>query len=240
MHSHLAKPFIALVLALAIPLALPLTAWADAAKLDSYLPQGCYHAGEYQQHKTLAGMDKPLITDGSFAFNCNQGLIWHTQSPIIETIIYKAQGDHVIMRADGSTQALDSRAQRALGKILNNLIGGNSDYLQQTFSITEKSNSIEEGNSAGKESGIGKENNIGKESSLELIPKNKQMQKFLRSLSITPQTDSVKITLQLAEQETIAIRIFARHSFANLEQAQCEQLPKLSPQACKILFKGMH
>jgi hypothetical protein len=228
MHSHLAKPFIALVLALAIPLALPLTAWADAAKLDSYLPQGCYHAGEYQQHKTLAGMDKPLITDGSFAFNCNQGLIWHTQSPIIETIIYKAQGDHVIVRADGSTQALDSRAQRALGKILNNLIGGNSDYLQQTFSITEKSNSIEEGNSA------------EKDSSIELIPKNKQMQKFLHSLSITPQAESVKITLQLAEQETIAIRIFARHSFANLEQAQCEQLPKLPPQACKILFKGMH
>jgi hypothetical protein len=222
MRLPFAKIFVAIVLALAIPLALPLTAWADATKLGSYLPQGCYHAGEYQQHKTIAGMDKPLITDGSFAFNCNQGLIWHTQSPIIETIIYKAQGEHVIVRADGSTQALDSRAQRALGKILNNLIGGNSDYLQQTFSITEKNNSIEEG------------------SSLELTPKNKQMQKFLHSLSITPQADSVKITLQLAEQETIAIRIFARHSLANLEQNQCEQLPKLPPQACKILFKGMH
>lgn len=234
MRSHFAKPFIAFVLAFAVPLALPITAWADATKLDSYLPQGCYHAGEYQQHKMLAGMDNPLITNGSFAFNCNQGLIWHTQSPIIETIIYKAQGDHVIVRPDGSTQALDSRAQRALGKILNNLIGGNSDYLQQTFSITEKSNSIEEVSSAEKESGI------GKESSLVLTPKNKQMQKFLHSLSITPQAESVKITLKLAEQETIAIRIFARQSFSNLEQAQCEQLPKLPPQSCKILFKGMH
>ena len=202
-------------------LAAPLTAWAGTTKLSSYLPEGCYHAGEYQQHKTLAGMDKPLITDGSFAFNCNQGLIWHTQSPITETIIYKAQGDHVIMHADGSAQVLDSRAQRALGKILNNLIGGNSDYLQQTFSILEK-------------------NSTEKDSSVELIPKNKQMQKFLHSLSITPQADSVKITLQLAEQETIAIHIFARRSFTSLEQAQCEQLSKLPPQACKILFKGAH
>lgn len=203
-----------------------LGASADTAKLSNYLPEGCYHAGEYQQHKTLVGMDKPLITDGSFAFNCNQGLIWHTQSPITETIIYKAQGDHVIMRADGSAQVLDSRAQRALGKILNNLIGGNSDYLQQTFSILEK-------NSAEKDS-------KDKENSIELTPKNKQMQKFLHSLSITPQTDSVKITLQLAEQETVTIRIFARHSFTSLEQTQCEQLPKLPPQACKILFKGTH
>jgi hypothetical protein len=204
----------------------PLTAWANTTTLSSYLPEGCYHAGEYQQHKTLAGMDNPLITDGSFVFNCNQGLIWHTQSPITETIIYKAQGDHFMVRADGGTQVLDSRAQRALGKILNNLIGGNSDYLQQTFSITEKETSDEKGT------------NNEKESSVELIPKNKQMQKFLHSLSITPQTDSVKITLQLAEQETIAIRIFARRSFTSLEQTQCEQLAKLPPQACKILFKG--
>ena len=210
MRSPFAKSFIAIFLMFATPLA----AWANTTTLSSYLPEGCYHAGEYQQHKTLAGMDKPLITDGSFAFNCNQGLIWHTQSPISETIIYKAQGNHVVVRADGSTQVLDSRAQRALGKILNNLIGGNSDYLQQTFSIVEN------------------------EDRVELTPKNKQMQKFLHSLSITPQTDSVKITLQLAEQETIAIRIFARRSFTRLEQPQCEQLPKLPPQACKILFKG--
>jgi hypothetical protein len=218
MRASFSKFFTAIFLMFAAPLAV----WANTTTLSNYLPEGCYHAGEYQQHKTLAGMDKPLITDGSFVFNCNQGLIWHTQSPITETIIYKAQGDHFMVRADGSTQVLDSRAQRAMGKILNNLIGGNSDYLQQTFSIVEKESSIE------------------KEDSVELTPKNKQMQKFLHSLSITPQTDSVKITLQLAEQETIVIRIFARRSFTTLEQTQCEQLPKLPPQACKILFKGAH
>jgi hypothetical protein len=221
------SPFSKIFTAIFLMFAAPLVVWANTTTLSSYLPEGCYHAGEYQQHKTLAGMDKPLITDGSFAFNCNQGLIWHTQSPITETIIYKAQGDHLMVRADGSTQVLDSHAQRALGKILNNLIGGNSDYLQQTFSIVEKGSSIK------------KEDSV-KESSVELTPKNKQMQKFLHSLSITPQADSVNITLQLAEQETIAIRIFARRSFTSLDQTQCEQLPKLPPQACKALFKGVH
>ena len=219
-------PFAKIFTAIFLIFAAPPVVWANTTTLSSYLPEGCYHAGEYQQHKTLAGMDKPLITDGSFAFNCNQGLIWHTQSPITETIIYKAQGDHLMVRAAGSTQVLDSRAQRALGKILNNLIGGNSDYLQQTFSIVEKS-SLEK---AGTE----------KEDSVELTPKNKQMQKFLHSLSITPQADSVNITLQLAEQETIAIRVFARRSFTSLDQTHCEQLPKLPPQACNILFKGAH
>ncbi len=227
MRTPFAKIFAATLLMLTASLTAPLIAWADTYKLSNYLPEGCYHAGEYQQHKILAGIDKPLITDGSFAFNCNQGLIWHTQSPITETIIYKAQGDHVMMRADGSTQILDGRAQRALGKILNNLIGGNGDYLQQTFTIVESDNSNK------KEDGK-------KASSLELTPKKKQMQKFLNSLNITPQADSVKITLQLAEQETITIRIFARQTFTGFEQAQCEQLPKLPPQACKILFKGEH
>lgn len=192
----------------------PITALADTTQLHSYLPEGCYHAGEYEQQKTLVGIDKPLVTQGSFAFNCNQGLIWHTQSPITETIIYKIQGEHFMLRADGSTQVLDSRVQRALGKLLTHLIGGNSGYLQETFTLIETENSV------------------------ELTPKNKQMQKFLHSLSIAPQTDSVKITLQLAEQETIAIRIFSRRSFTNLEQPQCEQLANLPPQACALLFKG--
>jgi hypothetical protein len=212
------SPFIkSLIVIFLIFVALATRADTNTLELSSFLPGGCYHAGEYQQHKTLAGMDKALITDGSFAFNCNQGLIWHTQSPITETIIYKAQGNQFVVRADGTTQALEGRAQRALGKILNNLIGGNSDYLRQTFSIAQKDDNV------------------------ELTPKNKQMQKFLLSLSITkPHADSVKIILQLAQQETIAIRIFARRSFTTLEQTQCEQLPKLPPLACNMLFKGAH
>ena len=67
MRASFSKFFTAIFLMFAAPL----TAWANTTTLSSYLPEGCYHAGEYQQHKTLAGMDKPLITDGSFVFNCH-------------------------------------------------------------------------------------------------------------------------------------------------------------------------
>ncbi|RYZ90844.1 MAG: hypothetical protein EOO68_24310 [Moraxellaceae bacterium] len=205
--KHLNTLFSTLVL-----LCMSSTVWADLA---TYLPRGCYHAGQYEQQKHLAGVAKPLITQGSFAFNCHQGLIWHTQSPIIETIVYKTQGDHFILRADNNAQVLDSRVHRALGKILNNLIGGNSDYLQQTFTILEQPDG------------------------LVLTPKNKQMQKFLHSLNVTQKKDAIDITMELAEQEITEIHIFSRRSFEALDQSQCAELSGISPAACNILFRGI-
>ena len=188
---------------------------SHAGALDTYLPQGCYHSGQYQQNKTLKDMTKPLVTEGSFAFNCNYGLIWHTQLPIVETAIYKTQGDYFILAKDTAPKKLDNRIYRALGKLLNNLIGGNNEYLQQNFTIDERVNSV------------------------VLTPKNKQMKKFLQTLTISSLDKGIKLHLDVADQETLDIQIFSQKSLESFEQNQCEQLADLQPKSCELLFKGL-
>jgi len=190
----------------------PLTSHAET--LSSYLPEGCYHTGQYKQSKTVKDMTKPLVTEGSFAFNCHHGLIWHTQLPIIETVIYKTQGDNLVLKDDLVLPKADNRIYRALGKLLNNLIGGNDDYLQQNFTITEQVESV------------------------ILTPKNKQMQKFLRKLTISKRENSLNIHLDIADQQTQDIEIFSQRRLDSFEQHQCEQLVDISQAACRLLFDG--
>ena len=199
-----------------------LPAFSQNADIASYLPSGCYHAGQYEQKKTVEGIDKDLNTKGTFLFNCDQGLIWNTNNPINETLIYKIQGNHSIINADGSVKTLEGRIHRELGKLLNNLIGGNAEYLHQNF--TSMPFSIDH---------IDKEPEKG----LELTPKSKQMQKFLRGLQIRQGKESVSITLYLGEKETTYIRIFGRQQFTEMNAAQCLDITKLSA-ACDALFKG--
>jgi hypothetical protein len=194
---------------------LPYSALAQVDSLATYLPESCYYAGQYQQQKMLNGLDKPLLSEGSFVFNCKQGLIWHTQSPIVETIVYKTKGKPYILHENMSEQVLGSKIHQSLGNILNNLMGGNSAYLQQTFTFIENQHG------------------------LVLIPKKQQMKNFLTSLSIEKKSDSVMITLLLAENETTSIRIFDRQNFAILEEKDCAQLKNSSASACKLLFKGL-
>ena len=190
------------------------SSFCHAQKLEKYLPQGCYHTGQYKQIKTLKDVKKPLITEGSFAFDCNQGLIWHTHLPIVETAIYKIEGDHSLLREDATLQKLDNRVHRTLGKLLNNLIGGNEDYLQQNFSITEQDDAA------------------------VLAPKNKQMKKFLQALIISKSENLINIHLDVVEQDDFDIQIFSQQKLTSLDHSQCEHLPRVPLAACKILYDG--
>jgi hypothetical protein len=196
---------------------------AQDDEMTKYLPSGCYHAGEYQQKKTITGVDIALNTIGTFVFNCDQGLIWHTQTPIHETLIYKIKGRHSIINSEGIIKNLDGRIHRELGKLLTNLIGGNKEYLTQHFSSApiHTDNTKKDATSG-----------------IELTPKNKQMQKFLHSLQITPDTEAVNITLFLAEKETTQIRISDLKSFSEMTQSQCIAIATLPSLACDALFKG--
>lgn len=188
---------------------------AQTDKLTAYLPQDCYHAGQYQQQKVMSGVGKTLTTEGSFIFNCEQGLIWHTQTPIAETIVYNIQGNHFLVRADGSKHALNTRVHRSLGKILTNLMGGDEAFLRKTFLITEQQNE------------------------LHLAPKNKQMKAFLHALTIVKQNETLHISLQLAEQDSITIVISGAQRFATFNQTECLTIAHHFSQACHILFQGV-
>lgn len=168
--------------------------------LKHYLPESCYQIGRYTQQKSIAGINKLLDTEGSFAFACDKGLLWHTALPLNETLVYQLQGGTQLVRADGTSQKLSGTVQRHLGQMLNHLLGGNSAYLEKMFVI------------AATETGI------------QLTPRKKRMEKFLRNIHITRTRDAVTIRMQHQGDEFTAIRVFELQPLPSLSAPQCAQL----------------
>jgi hypothetical protein len=183
------------------------------SSLQDSLPKSCYIAGNFQQHKQLADIPQALKSNGEFIFACDQGLIWHTREPHRETLIYRRDGKHQLILPDTEAERLTGRVHRELGKILNNLIGADIDYLNQHFDDT-----VTENHHA-------------------LIPKNKRLRKFINSIGISPASGGTHISIIQQEQETTDITISQTQAFDSISADNCASLFTHQPEACALLFQ---
>lgn len=206
------RKFTFLMLALASWWCAPVIAQDNIDTLQEYLPSGCHHAGQYRQEKTLAGLEQALITEGSFVYSCELGLIWHTATPVTETIIYKITAEHFLLSEDNILNPLDGRVHQALGTLLNHLVGGDTVYLQRHFQITVADNA------------------------LRLNPKQKRLKKFIQYIEIIPQDQNVKITLRHNPDEATQILITERRVFEAFDMERCKILLPEKAFACGALF----
>ncbi len=110
---------------------------ATNQKLLSMLPQTCVFSGSFKQNRELVGLPVPLVSQGRFFFSCEQGLIWQTQSPINETLIYTKAQLHFSLDQNNELQVADSLIHNYLGRLLLSLMGGDIEYLQKNFAISE-------------------------------------------------------------------------------------------------------
>ena len=218
-HTRLIKTLIALVLGMCAA-----ATHADAAHdidsakiLAAYLPETCNQAGLYQQQKSIAGISKQIETSGSFVFACEKGLLWYASAPLQETLVYERQGGTRLISDKGSAKKISGAVQKQLGKMLNHLIGGDQRYIEKTFLIAQTDTGV------------------------RLTPRNKRMEKFLRSIDITRAADGVSIDMQHQGDEFTAIKVYQLQALADVSLAQCQQLaPATAPsfaRACQDLFR---
>jgi hypothetical protein len=184
----------------------------DTVLLANYLPSGCYHSGQYRQEKVIAGLDQALVTQGVFIYSCDEGLIWHTESPVTETTIYKISGNFFVLNETDDLNPLEGRIHQALGTLLNRLVGGDVTYLQRQFTVATEAES------------------------LRLVPKQKRLRKFIRAILIYPQDEQVKITIEHAPGEFTRIEISDRKTYPALDVALCKSLLPTKAIACGALF----
>lgn len=206
------RKFAFLILALACAWCAPVIAQDNTDTLQEYLPSGCHHAGQYRQEKTLAGLEQALITEGSFVYSCELGLIWHTAAPVTETIIYKITAEHFLLSEDNILDPLDGRVHKALGTLLNHLVGGDTAYLQRNFHLAVADNA------------------------LRLNPKQKRLKKFIQYIEIIPQDQNVEITLRHNADEATQILITERQVFKTFDLDRCKTLLPEKAFACGALF----
>ncbi len=180
--------------------------------VKAWLPETCYQTGEFEQQKPLGTTDKLLTTKGRFAFACDKGLVWHVESPLIETTVYQLNGRHWVKSADDKIQPLSGKVHQHVGKILNQLIGGNQAYLNKNFVAVHKDNQ------------------------LELTPRQRRMKKFLRSIQIVREPEQVNIKMLQQDNGFTAVRIFNIQNRSSLNETECRESTNTAQDVCHLLL----
>ena len=126
-----------LLLASALALFNPAQAAAPVAKIQAMLAKPAIMCGRFDQTKQLAGMKKPLASNGRFCVVAGKGVLWRTLQPFPSTLrltrdeIVNYQGDRVAMRLDAKTEP----TVRMINNVLFSLLSGDLGQLESLFEV---------------------------------------------------------------------------------------------------------
>lgn len=127
------------ILAIAVLLAGAASAHAAApvAQIQAMLAKPDQLCGRFDQVKRLAGMKKPLASNGRFCVVAGKGVLWRTLKPFPSTLrlkrdeIVHLQGDRVAMRLEASQEP----TVRMINGVLFSLLAGDLGQLDSLFEV---------------------------------------------------------------------------------------------------------
>ena len=125
------------LLAAALAMLNPAQAAAPVAKIQAMLAKPPIMCGRFDQTKQLAGMKKPLASNGRFCVVAGKGVLWRTLQPFPSTLrltrdeIVNYQGDRVAMRLDAKTEP----TVRMINNVLFSLLSGDLGQLESLFEV---------------------------------------------------------------------------------------------------------
>jgi hypothetical protein len=115
----------------------PAIAAAPIAKIQAMLAKPEQLCGRFEQTKQLAGMKKPLVSNGRFCVVAGKGVLWRTLKPFPNTLrltrdeIVQTQGERVAMRLDASQEP----TVRMINGVLFSLLAGDLGQLESLFEV---------------------------------------------------------------------------------------------------------
>ncbi|MEP1448373.1 MAG: outer membrane lipoprotein carrier protein LolA [Paraglaciecola sp.] len=156
------------------PLILLLFVLFAKAQAESFsLQTSSEQQGQFVQEKHLAVLTQPFITKGTYHYQSEAGLIWHTQHPIESLLKITTEGVSE-RQAEGHFKSLTTNSQ--FSELLLALFSGEQQSLQQQFSIQQRDNT------------------------LTLTPKSPQIARIILEISVQIQDNQIhKIVLQEPE-----------------------------------------
>nr|WP_315395896.1 outer membrane lipoprotein carrier protein LolA [uncultured Duganella sp.] len=125
------------LLAAALAMFNPAQAAAPVARIQAMLAKPSIMCGRFDQTKQLAGMKKPLASNGRFCVVAGKGVLWRTLQPFPSTLrltrdeIVNYQGDRVAMRLDAKTEP----TVRMINNVLFSLLSGDLGQLDSLFEV---------------------------------------------------------------------------------------------------------
>jgi hypothetical protein len=116
---------------------MPLFAAAPVAKIQAMLAKPKMLCGRFDQSKQLAGMKKPLLSNGRFCVVAGKGILWRTLQPFPNTLrltreeIVHLQGERIAMRIDAKQEP----TVRMINGVLFSLLAGDLGQLETLFEV---------------------------------------------------------------------------------------------------------
>ena len=116
---------------------MPSWAAAPVAEIQSMLAKPKVLCGRFDQRKQLAGLKKPLASNGRFCVVADKGVLWRTLEPFLNTVrltrdeIVQLQGDRVAMRLDAKQEP----AVRMINGVLFALLAGDLGQIEKLFAV---------------------------------------------------------------------------------------------------------
>ena len=134
MKRLLLKSTLAIAIATACAAA---NAAAPIAKIQALLAKPSMLCGRFDQTKQLAGMKKPLASNGRFCVVAGKGVLWRTLKPFPNTLrltrdeIVSFQGERVAMRLEAKQEP----TVRMINSVLFSLLSGDLGQLDTLFEV---------------------------------------------------------------------------------------------------------
>jgi hypothetical protein len=110
---------------------------APIARIQGMLAKPDQLCGRFDQTKQLAGMKKPLASQGRFCVMAGKGVLWRTLKPFPNTLrltrdeITTFQGERVAMRLDAKQEP----TVRMINSVLFSLLAGDLGQLDTLFEV---------------------------------------------------------------------------------------------------------
>ena len=118
-------------------LAVPLLGAGPLEKIQSMVARPKVLCGRFDQSKQLAGLKKPLASNGRFCVVADKGVLWRTLQPFPNTVrltrdeIVHFQGDRVTMRLDAKQEP----TVRMINGLLFAVLTGDLNQLESRFEL---------------------------------------------------------------------------------------------------------
>lgn len=174
-------------------------------------PRSCLQYAEFRQEKQLQGLPKPLVSRGRILLDCNRGTVWHTRTPIQETMVYTFGNKHWLVKADGEVQPIKNAAQKRIGDILARIVRGDREFLDKYFRRETTGDTT------------------------QLVPTQKRLKKYIDTIALNKTAQGFQVTVVRTDNQNMHIDLSAIRELAQLDKDSCRALLE-TDSGCAQLF----
>jgi hypothetical protein len=152
--------------------------------INTKLSKPAFLHAQFTQEKFLKVLTLPLKSEGQFWISQSQGIVWLVEKPIYSQVTITPQG---ISLSDKQSQKT-AKSMEYIGKLLQNLLAGDLNKLEEEFTITVLNN------------------NAKGEWVINLEPKSLLLRKGIHNITLSGNTFITQLVLHEATGDKTDIR----------------------------------